>query len=145
MANRQIPNLTPVVFLSPTAQLEVVQDGTTYRTSAAQIANLASTNASGQLTLVNNTTATSVHFPVYANVNSGNITTLYASDPHYQYIPVEGRLTAYRLEASQGLVMNNSQITLDYTIPAGDNAMSMGPVTVSSVITVPTGSVWGTI
>lgn len=41
MANSQIPNLTPVVTLSPEAELEIVQNGTTYRTTAGAIANVA--------------------------------------------------------------------------------------------------------
>lgn len=40
MANSQIPNLTPVVLLSPNAELEIVQDGVTYRTTAGAIANV---------------------------------------------------------------------------------------------------------
>lgn len=40
MANSQIPNLTPVVTLSPTAELEIVQNGVTYRTTAGAIANV---------------------------------------------------------------------------------------------------------
>lgn len=40
MANSQIPNLTPVVSLSPNAELEIVQDGVTYRTTAGAIANV---------------------------------------------------------------------------------------------------------
>jgi hypothetical protein len=40
VANSQIPNLTPVVSLSPNAELEIVQDGVTYRTTAGAIANV---------------------------------------------------------------------------------------------------------
>lgn len=40
MAVRQIPNLPPVVSLSGTAELEIVQAGTSYRTTAGDIANL---------------------------------------------------------------------------------------------------------
>ena len=40
MAVKQIPNLPPVVSLSPTAELEVVQAGVSYRTTAAEIAGV---------------------------------------------------------------------------------------------------------
>ena len=49
--------------------------------------------------------------------------------------------------ASNGLVMNNATINTSYTLPTGYNAMSVGPVTVASgvTVTVPSGSVWAII
>jgi hypothetical protein len=46
--------------------------------------------------------------------------------------------------ASNGIVTNNKTISASYTIPATDNAMSSGPVTVSSgvAVTVSSGSRW---
>ena len=136
MAVKQIPNLTPVVFLSPAAQLEIVQDGVSYRASAGQIGAL------GGFNVVNDITSPSAYFPIYLRQSSGTATSVYASDPNYKYIPSEGRLQAQRLDAMQGIVYNSSSITLNYTFPTGDNGMSAGPVTVSSVITVPAGSTW---
>jgi hypothetical protein len=40
MALRQIPNLPPVVALSSQAELEIVQDGVTYRATAGQISSI---------------------------------------------------------------------------------------------------------
>jgi hypothetical protein len=39
---------------------------------------------------------------------------------------------------------NDTNITVDYTITTGKNAMSAGPITVDAgvTVTVPTGSVW---
>ena len=142
MSKRQIPNLTPVVTISPTAQLEICQAGTTYRTTAWNIAALNS------LKLINNVTETAAWFPLFSsqiNTTLGPNPVLYTSDNKYNYIPVEGRLTAQRVEASQGLFLNASMITLDYTIPTNDNAMSMGPISATAIISVPTGSVWGVI
>ena len=44
----------------------------------------------------------------------------------------------------QGLVENCSTIAADYTITTGNNALSAGPVTVSSgvTVTIPSGSAW---
>lgn len=138
MAVRQIPNLTPVVFLSPTAQLEIVQDGVTYRASAGQISEL----ANFRLKIANDTTSLNSYFPLFAKINTGETETLYASDPNYNYVPFEGRLSAMRPEATQGIVYNNSVTSLDYTFPTGDNATSCGPLTLTAAITVPTGSEW---
>jgi hypothetical protein len=45
---------------------------------------------------------------------------------------------------TKGLYENNSIISADYTITSGNNAMSSGPITVNSgvTVTVPTGSRW---
>ena len=139
MAVRQIPNLTPVVALSPTAQIEIVQNGTTYRASALQIADL---NSNLNIKILNDTADGNLCFPLYARIKTGETNTLYASDPHYQYIPEEGRLSALRPEALQGIVYNNSAVSLDYIFPNGDNATSCGPLTLTAAITVPTGSEW---
>lgn len=138
MAVKQISGLTPVVFLSPTAQLEILQDGTTYRASAGQIGAL------GGGHIQNDITSTPQYFPLFARQSAGTVEVIWTSDPYYHYQPVEGRLSALRTESTQGINLNNSQITMNYTFPTGDNGVSGGPVTVAvgAVITVPTGSVW---
>jgi hypothetical protein len=141
VAQRQIPNLTPVVFLSPTAQFELVQDGTTFRASAQQIANLANL----KIHIVNDTSSSNSCFPLYAKATDVDADTIFTSDPTYNYIPYESRLTAQRVEASQGIVFNNSFTSLNYTFPTGDNGSSIGPITLNAVITVPTGSEWAII
>jgi hypothetical protein len=139
MAVRSIPNLPPVVFVSPTAQIEIVQDGSTYRASALQIADL---NANLNIKIVNDVVDGNLCFPLYARVTSGEANEIYTSDPHYQYIPQSGLLSALRHEAKQGIYLNSNVISLNYNIPTGDNAMSAGPVSVAAVINVPTGSTW---
>ena len=138
MAARQIPNLTPVVFLSPTAQLEIVQDGTTYRAAVGQIADL----VQDKVDIKNDTAENNPYFPLFSRIKNGQIETLYASDPHYNYTPFQGLLSVLRPEATQGIVFNNSAVSLDYTFPNLDNATSCGPLTLTAAITVPTGSEW---
>lgn len=142
MASVQIPQLGPAISLNGTEQLEIVQQGTSRRATTLQISQL---NA---LSLVNNTSDPQSYYPIYSVVTNTSLSLnpiLYTSDTHYNYVPGEGRLTAQRPEASQGIFLNSVNLTLSYTIPAGDNAVSMGPVNVSAVITVPSGSVWGVI
>ena len=54
--------------------------------------------------------------------------------------------TAYEAQfaASNGLVMNNMTVGTSFTIPTGYSASAVGPVTISSgvTITVPSGSRW---
>ena len=49
MAVKQIPNLPPVVTISPEAEIEVVQAGTSYRASAQQLAGLGPTGPTGSV------------------------------------------------------------------------------------------------
>lgn len=140
MAQRQIPNLTPVVYVSPTAQLEIVQDGVTYRASAGQIASLGGQNAT--LKLVNDIVDTGNWFPLFAKTLNGSTDTLYTSDPKYNYLAADGLLSVQRVAATEGIVYNNSVTSLDYTFPTGDNGSSAGPITLNAIITVPTGSEW---
>jgi hypothetical protein len=147
MAVKQIPSLTPVVFLSPSAQLEIVQDGTTYRASAGQIAAVAGGGGGGGLPVVNDITSPQAFFPIYLDIDQGTPSVIYASNPHYQYFPQEGRLSAFHHESTQGIHLNSNVIALSYTLPAGDNGLSAGPLTVASgvVITVNPGTSWAVV
>jgi hypothetical protein len=53
-------------------------------------------------------------------------------------------ITGANIVASNGLLVNNKTIGTSYTLPTGYNASSVGPVTISTgiTITVPTGSRW---
>ena len=52
--------------------------------------------------------------------------------------------TAPQFAASNGIVVNNKTVGASYSIPSGYSAMSAGPITVSSgvTVTVPSGSRW---
>jgi len=142
LANIQITQLGPVISLNGTEQIEVVQQSMSKRATTLQVAEL---NA---LTLINNVSWNGSYYPIFSIVTDTRLTPnpiLYTSDTHYNYNPEQGRLTAQRVEASAGMFLNASAVTLPYEIPNGDNAMSMGPILASTVITVPTGSVWGVI
>ena len=139
MAQRQIPNLPAAVSLSPTALIEIVQNGTSMRASAGQIAKLGS---SVIFDVVNNVSDTAVFYPIYLSIYEGTTNIAYASSPNYLYVPQEGRLSSLRPEAMQGVAYNKNAVTQNYTFPTGDNGMSAGPVTISAVVTIPTGSNW---
>jgi hypothetical protein len=55
-----------------------------------------------------------------------------------------GALTAPEVVASNGLVVNSGTVSTSYSIPSGNNAMAVGPITVASgqTVTVPSGSRW---
>jgi len=53
-------------------------------------------------------------------------------------------LTGAEVVASNGLMVNSQTVSSSYTIPSGNSAMSSGPITVASSVsvTVPSGSRW---
>jgi hypothetical protein len=89
------------------------------------------------------TTATSV-YPLFAAATSGTPTTIYTSNANLLYKPSIGEFSAKQVRSSNGIVVNSQTIGSDYTIAAGDNGFSTGPVSISSgiVVTVSSGSVW---
>jgi hypothetical protein len=74
----------------------------------------------------------------------GNGTSALANSSSLTYTSATGALRTPEVEASNGLIVNNLTIGTSYSIPAGYSASSVGPVTVSSgvSVTVPTGSRW---
>jgi hypothetical protein len=74
----------------------------------------------------------------------GNGTSALANEADFNYDPTLNTLTAPQLSASNGLMVNSATVAASYSIPSGSNALSAGPISISSgiTVTVPTGSVW---
>jgi hypothetical protein len=98
--------------------------------------------------VISNDTSTSTNlYPTFAGVTTGNVSTLYTGNAKLLYKPSTGELQSTALVATNGLVVNSQTVSADYSIPSGSNAMSAGPISVNSgvTVTVPTGSVWTVI
>lgn len=98
----------------------------------------------GGSALSNDTTTASNLYPVFAAATSGTAQNLYTSNAKYLYKPSTGDLQAEQFVANNGIVVNNQVIATSYTIGAGYNASSTGPVTVGGgvTVTVASGSRW---
>ena len=98
----------------------------------------------GGSTLSNDTTTATNVYPLFASATSGTATTIYTSNAKYLYKPSTGDLQASQVVASNGLVLNSSTVATSYTIATGNNAMSVGPITVASgqSVTVSSGQRW---
>ena len=59
-------------------------------------------------------------------------------------LTVTGSATSAQVIATNGLVVNSASVSASYSIPVGSNAMSAGPISVNSgvSVTVPSGSTW---
>ena len=88
-------------------------------------------------------TATNV-YPLFANATSGTATTLYTGSAKLLYKPSTGELQASEMVASNGIFVNNTTVSVSYTVASGFNAMSVGPITVASgqSVTVTSGQRW---
>lgn len=77
---------------------------------------------------------------------AGNFSNVWCDYPATQavYKNTLGEATAPELVASNGLFVNSATVSTSYSIPSGSNAMSAGPVTVASgiTVTIPSGSNW---
>jgi hypothetical protein len=95
-------------------------------------------------TISNDTTTASNLYPLFSSATSGTPTTIYTSNAKYLYKPSTGDLSVSQVVASNGLVLNNATVSTSYTIATGNNAMSVGPMTVASgqSVTVSSGQRW---
>jgi hypothetical protein len=90
------------------------------------------------------TTSTNASFyPTFNSSTSGSFTTANVNSS-FTYNPSKGELTAPETIASNGLVINSTTVGTSYTIAAGQNAMSVGPMTVASgvAVTITSGQRW---
>jgi len=80
--------------------------------------------------------------PIHFVVNNGNTDALTISTAGNVTTP--NVLTGAEVVASNGLHVNSQTVSASYSIPSGSSAMSAGPVTLSSgvSVTVPSGSRW---
>ena len=93
-------------------------------------------NPVGGATLSNDTSTTSNLFPLFANATSGSATTVFTSNAKLLYKPSTGELQSSAVVSTNGLIVNGTTVSASYTIASGQNAMSIGPITINSGITV---------
>jgi len=100
--------------------------------------------ASGGAALSNDTTTATDLFPMFAAATTGTPTTVFTSNAKLLYKPSTGEFQASELVASNGIFVNNTTVSVSYTVATGFNAMSVGPITVASgqSVTVTSGQRW---
>lgn len=98
----------------------------------------------GGSALSNDTTTSTNLYPVFAAATTGTAQNLYTSNAQYLYKPSTGELKVKAPVAANGLLINADSVTSDYTVATGTNALSVGPITVASgvSVTVASGQRW---
>jgi len=90
----------------------------------------------GGSALSNDTTTASDLYPTFASATTGTALNLYTSNAKLLYKPSTGELKASALVATNGIMVNSTEVSADYTIASGTNGFSIGPITVDDGITV---------
>ena len=90
----------------------------------------------GGAALSNDTTTATNIYPLSAAATSGTASTLYTSNAKFLYKPSTGELQASEIVATNGLLVNATTVSANYTVGTGYNAFSVGPVTIGGGISV---------
>lgn len=106
--------------------------------------SVSTASVQGGAALSNDTSTSTNLYPLFANAITGTPTTVYTSNAKYLYKPSTGELQASVHISANGLTVNSNTISTSYIIPTGNSAMSVGPATVASgvTVTVSSGSRW---
>ena len=90
----------------------------------------------GGAAISNDTTTSTNEYPLFAAATSGTALTVYTSNANLLYKPSTGDYQAQQFIAGNGLIINNQTINTSYSVPATQSAMSTGPVTLASGVSV---------
>jgi len=98
----------------------------------------------GGSSINNDTSTSSSTYPLFAHATSGTAQIIYTSSTQYVFKPSTGELTAPEVISSNGFMINGTTVSTSYTIASGNNAFSVGPVTVNTgvSVTVSSGQRW---
>ena len=101
----------------------------------------------GGSAIVNDTSTATNIYPLMASATSGTALTVNTSNAKLLYKPSTGEFQSTVLVASNGIVVNSQTVAENYTIAATNNAMSSGPITINSgiTVTVSSGSRWAVV
>jgi hypothetical protein len=123
------------------------------KATLTQGSGISITNGNGSITIAttstgasitNDTTTATAEYPLFAAATSGSLATVYTSNSNYLYTPSTGELKANIMNSTNGIQVNNRTVASSYTIAAGSNGLSVGPMSISggATVTVSTGSTW---
>ena len=106
--------------------------------------NGASWASVGGSAISNDTSTANNLFPAFLSATTGTAASIFTSNAQYLFKPSTGELSVKVPRANNGIVVNSATISSNYTIAAGDNGMSAGPITVNTgvTVTISSGSVW---
>ena len=106
---------------------------------------IAATGGGGTTVTISNDTSTATDlYPAFVTTTSGTASTLNTSNAKLLYKPSTGEMKANAMVSTNGIVVNSTTVSANYTIDTGNNGFSVGPMTVASgaTVTVSAGQQW---
>jgi len=110
----------------------------------SEVASVPGWYSVGGSSISNDTASTTAYYPLFAHATSGTAQVVYTSNTQYTFKPSTGELTTPEVISSNGFMINGTTVSTSYTIASGNNAFSVGPVTVNTgvSVTVSSGQRW---
>jgi hypothetical protein len=90
----------------------------------------------GGSAISNDTSTASDLFPTFVDATTGTALELFTSNAQYLFKPSTGELKVKAPVASNGILVNATTMTSNYTIDTGTNGLSVGPFTISDGTTL---------
>ena len=90
----------------------------------------------GGSAISNDTSTASDLYPTFVDATSGTALDIYTSNAQYLFKPSTGELKVKAPVASNGILVNATTMTANYTIATGTNGLSVGPFTIDSGVTL---------
>ena len=97
------------------------------------------TDGAGNVTVADDNATNATMYPMVSTITSGSLAVAKVSSAEYTFNPSSGQLNAKHMNSTSGIHLNGNAILANYTIPAGTNGLSAGPLTVGAGITVTVG------
>ena len=93
---------------------------------------------------ITNITTNGNYYPTFTTTTSGAMTDASVTSTKLSFNPSTGNLKSTSFEASSGFILNSNTILANFTVSAGLNAMSAGPINVADgvTVTISDGSAW---
>lgn len=130
------PTATPwTMTLPPTAGIS----GQTLITDGAGNLSWGAGGGGGNVTVADDNATNATMYPMVSTITSGSLAVAKVSSAEYTFNPSSGQLNAKHMNSTSGIHLNGNAILANYTIPAGTNGLSAGPLTVGAGITVTVG------
>lgn len=111
-----------------------------YNTTSDEFEGYSGSSASwksvGGAAISNDTSTATDVYPAFLGATSGTASTLYTSNAKLLYKPSTGELKVSAPVASNGILVNSTTMSANYTIASGTNGLSVGPFTINSGVTL---------
>lgn len=130
------PTATPwTMTLPPTAGIS----GQTLITDGSGNLSWGAGGGGSSVTVADDTTTNANLYPMFSSITAGTLAVTNVASTEYTFNPSSGQLNAKHMNSTSGIHLNGNAILANYTIPAGTNGLSAGPLTVGAGITVTVG------